>query len=66
MYDNTAWTEKQLTAAAEQARDYPDVIQAILVGNENVYYDGSGKYTAQELIGYIESMYGYLEEYGAR
>ena len=63
MYDTASWTDKQMTAAAQQAYEYPDVVEAIFVGNENVYYDGTGDYTASELIEYIDTMRGYLADY---
>ena len=63
IYTTESWTQKQISAAAEQARDYPDVIDAIFVGNENVFYDGTGDNTADELVDYIDDLRTYLESY---
>ena len=37
-----------------------------MVGNEDVYKDGTGEYTVDQLIAYIQEMRTYLDEYGAR
>ncbi len=66
-YSTESWTTKQLVAAAGQAAEYPDTVDAIFMGNENVRCSEDEEqedYTAAELVAYIQDMRYYLEAYG--
>ncbi len=70
--DSSSWEryiEKQMTAAAEQAEEYPDVVAAIFMGNENVRCSDSSDYddmnfSPADIIDYVDQMRAKLEEKG--